>query len=812
MMTQLRQTLRRLARAPGFTLTTLATLAIGIGATTAIFSVVNGILIKPLPFPQADRLIALTHRDRSAPEDGPVSQASPAIYFAYRDNNRAFESVALWSSNAATVTGVGDPEEVLAVSATQEFLPTLRVTPMLGRPFTAADDEPGNPRTVMLSHTYWERRFGAANDVVGRTLTIDDQPHEVIGVLPATFRFLEQQADVLIPGQLVRATAFVGPIGQRGIARMKHGVTLADASADIERMIPIMIETFPRAPWVSPEAVGRLAPDPRLLQDLVVGDLADVLWVLMGTIGILLLIACANVANLELVRHEARVQELAIRTALGAGWAALARSLLLESLVCALVGGALGLALAVLALPAVLAVSAGQLPSALDIRIDSTVLTFTFVVSLASVLLFGLFPLARLGGPRALAALRGAAHAYGTSRERHRARNTLLVAQVALALVLLVAAGLMIRTFQALRDVDPGIRTPAQVQVVRLAIPQRPASGVTVPRMQNEIEDRLAEVAGVESVGFSNRLPLIRSGPSGPFVFENAPDASPRETEFRNASPGFARTLGTPLVAGRHLEWADTYERRPTALVSQNLANERWGSAAAALGQRLRIAGPNPAWLEVVGVVGDIRHNGLEQPAPAVVYFPQNEANAQFASRVVFFFVRSERVGTPGFIEELERAIWSIDPALPLGSVQTLGEVYQRSMARTALTLVLLAITSGMALTLGLVGIYGVVSYMLSRRTHEIGIRMALGAQHGALKRMLLTQVLTLIGIGVALGLGGAAALTRLMSSLLFGVTALDPVTYVGVAALLVSAGLLAAYLPARRVTRVDPMQALRTE
>ena len=265
-------------------------------------------------------------------------------------------------------------------------------------------------------------------------------------------------------------------------------------------------------------------------------------------------------------------------------------------------------------------------------------------------LLFGLFPLARLGAPRALAALRGAALAYGTSRERHRARNTLLVAQVALALVLLVAAGLMIRTFQALRDVDPGIRAPAQVQVLRLGIPQRPASGVTVPRMQNEIEDRLAEVAGVESVGFSNRLPLIRSGPSGPFVFENAPDASPRETEFRNASPSFARTLGTPLVAGRHLEWADTYERRPAALVSQNLANERWGSAAAALGQRLRIAGPNPVWLEVVGVVGDIRHNGLEQPAPAVVYFPQNEANAQFASRVVFFFVRSERVGTPGFI------------------------------------------------------------------------------------------------------------------------------------------------------------------
>ncbi len=607
----------------------------------------------------------------------------------------------------------------------------------------------------------------------------------------------------------MRATAFAGPIGEHGIARLKDGVTLAEASADVARMIPILFETFP-APGARPGTI-RLGPDLRLLQDRVVGDLGDVLWVLMGTIVILLLIACTNVANLELVRNEARTQELAIRAALGAAPADIARSLHGESLLLAPAGGAIGLGLAVLALPALLAVAAGQLPSALDIGIDGTVLVATLIVSVACALLFGMLPVLKLGAPRTLAALRGAAHSHGASRDSHRARNTLVVAQVSLALVLLVAAGLMIRTFQALRDVDPGIGAPDHLQVLRLAVPQQPASGVSVPRMQNDIEQRLAEVAGVESVGFSNRVPLVGNGPSGPFAFESAPDASLRETEFRFVSPGFIPTLNAPLVAGRHLEWADTYEARPAVVVSENLANEQWGSAAAALGQRMR-RGPTAPWLEIVGVVGDVRHLGLEQPAPGVVYLPQDERIAQYASRVVYFFVRSDRVGTAGFVDDLAQAIWSVDPALPLGSVQTLGDVHRRSMARTSLTLVLLAVTAGMALLLGVLGIYGVVSYMLSRRTHEIGVRMALGAQHAALQRMLLGQVLVPVGTGIVLGLAGAALLTRALQSLLFGVTALDPATYLGVAATLAAAAACAAYLPARRVTRVGPMHALRAE
>ena len=812
-MNQLRQTLRRLANAPGFTLTTVLTLAIGIGATTAIFSVVNGVLLRPLPFPDSDRLVALTHRSPGA--DDSIQNASPAIYFTYRDNNRTFESVALWSAYAVTVTGAGGPEEIQAVGATRELLPTLRVQPVLGRGFTEAEDQRGNPRTMMLSYPYWQRRFGGTPDVLGRTLTIDGAPTEIVGVLPQSFRFLEQPADVLLPAQLARNGNFAGSIGERAIARLKDGVTLEEANADGARMIPILFDTFPVVPGLTRERFvdeWRFGPAFMPLKDRVVGDLDDVLWVLLGTIGLLLLIACANVANLQLVRVEGRTQELAIRAALGAGWRAIAKSLLLESTLLGLAGGALGLGLAYVILPALLTVAAAQLPGALQISIDANVLWTTLAISLASGLMFGLLPIVKHAAPRVAAALHGATRLASAGRERHRARNALVVAQVALALVLLVASGLMIRTFQALRAVEPGVATPAKVQTLRLSIPATAVREFPrVVRMQRDIEERLAAVAGVRSVGYGNRVPLLRTGPDGPFAFEDAPDAPPTSIQFRYVSPNYLATLGAPLVAGRSLEWADVEAGRQIAIISANLATAQFGSPAGAVGKRLR-RGPQTPWIEIVGVAGDVRHDGVDQPAPVTIYIPQTELIAQYSSRQVVFFVRSERVGTPGFVEDLQHAVWSVNPELPLGSLQTLGDVYSRSMARTSLTLVLLAITAGMALALGLVGIYGVISYVLAQRTREIGIRMALGAQHSTLKRLLLGQVLVLVGVGIVLGLGGAVTLTRLMRSLLFGVTALDPATYVAVSALLLSAALLAGYLPARRITRVEPMQALRTE
>jgi predicted permease len=806
----LRFGLRGLRRSPAFTLTTVLTLAIGVGATSAIFSVVNGVLLKPLPFPDSDGLIALVHQARGANQT--ELGASQAIYFTYREHNETFESVALWNSNTASITAPGDPEEVQRLVSTHEFLPTLGVNPLLGRTFSEADDQPSSPATVILSYAYWQRRFGGAESVLGQTLTVDGAPHEVIGVLAQGFRFLQQPADILTPARPNRTRAFVPSMEGRGIARLKKGVTLAQASADVARMIPILIDTFPIVPGLTRKAVedSQLAPNLRSLKKDIVGDLDDVLWVLMGTMGLLLLVACANVANLQLVRTEVRGQELAIRAALGAGWATIARSLLVESSLLGFVGGAVGLALAAASLPVWLSIAAQELPSVLEVAIDPTVVVFTIAISFGSGLLFGLVPVVKYARSQVAAMRSGTGRSYSLTHERHRARNALVVAQVALTLVLLVASGLMIRTFQSLRDVDPGFTDPDQIQTLRISISRSAEPEFDrVIRMQNDIQDRLSELAGVQSVGFGTRLPVVGSGPTGPFSLEDKPDGAPLALVFRYTSPYFFKTLGTPLLAGRDFEWTDHYGDRQVVIVSESLARREWGSPAAALGKRLRRSAKSP-WLEVVGVAGDIRHDGLEQPAPDTIYMTSNDSLAPFMSRDVFFFIRSERVGTSGFLDDIERAIWSVNGTAALGSVQTLGEVYQRSIARTSLTLVLLAITGAMALSLGLVGIYGVIGYILTERRREMGVRMALGAQHATLKRMLLKQVLVLVIVGMALGLGGAAAVTRLMQSLLFGVSALDPATYVVAATVLLFTGALAGYLPARRVTRIDPIQALR--
>ena len=816
-MIELRQTVRRLRQSPGFTLAVTLTLALGIGGTAAVFSVVNGILIKPLPFPEPERLIALKLQSRGG-QSG--IDASAAIYLTYRDNSQTFDSVSLYSPRTNSITGSGEPEQVQSLAVTHEFLPTLGVVPVFGRAFSAADDLQGNPKTVMLSHGYWQRHFGGGEDALGKTLIVDGEPHAVIGVLPQGFRSplgSVQPAEILVPTQLDRARVAFGAFGPFGVARLKDGVTLDEASADVARMLPIAIETYPPVGFSGESLANRYTPDLRPLKEVVVGDLDEVLWILMGTLGMLLAVACANVANLQLVRTETRGHELAIRAALGAGWGTLARSLLLESTLLGLAGGALGLGLAWAALPVLLSASASQLPAVLEITIDSTVVAFTVAISLASGFLFGLIPVGKYAAPRLAAALSGGGLWRTSSRERHRARNSLVVAQVALALTLLIASGLMIRTFDVLRQVEPGFAAPEQVQTVAISIPAR-----VVPeydraiQMHNDIQDRLSEIAGVESVGFSSMGLPLAGGATGAFFIEDEPlaaDAVRPQRAWRLTSPNFFETLGTPLAAGRTFEWRDQYDARPVAIVSENMARTEWGSPEAALGKRIRM-NPIFAWLEIVGVVGDVHHNGLDQPAPNAVYLAVNDEIARIngLGRSVSFVIRSERVGTAGFLEDIQAAVWSVNGNLPLAGVQTMGDLYQRSMARTSLTLVLLAITGAMALLLGLVGIYGVVSYTLSQRTREVGIRMALGAQSAQLKRMLVGQVLLLVLIGIALGLGGAATLTRLMESLLFGVAALDPVTYVVVASVLLATGTLAGWLPACRVTRINPMRALREE
>jgi putative ABC transport system permease protein len=816
------QILRSLAKMPLFTSVAVLTLAVGIGANTAIFSVIEGVLLKPLPYPRSDDLVALDH---AAPGVGlQRAGAAPFLYFTYREEGRVFEDVALVNSGTVSVTGIAEPEEVRTLFVTDGVLPMLGVPPMLGRLFTKTDDAPGSPETVVLTAGYWQSKFGGDRSAIGRTLMIDSQPREIIGVLPETFRFLDRDVSLVLPFRLDRSKTFLGQFSYSAIARLKPGTTIEQARADVARLIPLSLTRFPPFPGGSVKMFeeARLTPNIRTLKDDLVGDVQQVLWVLMGTIAMVLLIACANVANLLLVRAESRQQELAIRAALGAGSTRIARELLLESVTLGIAGGIVGLALAFGALRLLVALAPGNLPRLRDIALDVPVLAFTLALSVIAGLLFGAIPVFKFAGGRLAATLRGGGRTVSASKERHRARNTLVVTQVALALVLLVSSGLMIRTFQALRDVSPGFVRPHEVQTLRLSIPgSQVKQEEAVLRMHRSIMERIASVPGVTSVAVASTLTMSGQGWHDPLY---AQDRTYSESQippirlFKMVSPGFMKTIGGSVVAGRDFTWADAEEFRPVALVSETLARELWGQPAAALGKRIRPY-KTSSWREVVGVVSDMRDDGLTKKAPAVAYWPllmenfsPTPENPKFVQRGLTYLIRSSRTGSNGFVNELGKAVWSINPNLPLASTRTLQEIYETSLARTSFTLVMLGIAGAMALLLGVAGIYGVISYSVSQRTREIGIRIALGAQAGTVTRLFVTHGLMLAAVGVAIGLATAFGVMRVMSSLLFEVSPVDPLTYVIVALMLIAATVLASYVPALRATAVDPIEALRSE
>jgi len=811
--------LRRLLRTPLFTALTVLTLGIGIGANTAIFSVVEGILLRPLPFYQADQLVAVDH---TAPGVNLQNAgAAPFLYFTYREESKTFEDVGLVNSDTSSVTGLAEPEEIGTLNVTPNVLSILKVQPLVGRAFSEADGKSEQPLTVMLTYGYWRSRFGDDRSIVGRTITLDGRPREVVGVLPENFRFLDRRPAVVLPIQFDRSKILLGRFNFGGIARLKPGATIAQANADVARMIPIAIRAFPAPPGFSATMFedARLGPLVQPLKQSLVGELNAVLWVLMGTVGIVLLIACANVANLLLVRAEGRQQELSIRAALGAGWRRIARELLIESLALGVAGGLFALALAYGALAVLKSMAPANLPRVDEISIGAPVLLFTAIVALAASALFGMVPVFKYAGPQLGTALRAGGRSLSDSGERHRARSVLVVIQVALALVLLVSSGLMIRTFQALRHVDPGFLRPQEVQTFRISIPE---SAVKEPeavvRMEQNIRDRLAEIPGVTSVAFTTVIPLDGGNWHDPVFAEDhvyKEGQIPPLRSFKFVSPGLLSTMGNRLIAGRDLTWSDTYEKHKVALVSENLARELWKTPQDAIGKRIRDNLKTP-WREVVGVVSDERVDGLDQKAPTMVIWPvlMDEFSGDDVSvrRGVAYVIRSSRTGSAGFIDDISRAVWSVNPNLPLAGVRTLRDIYDRSLARTSFTLVMLALAGGMALLLGIAGIYGVMSYSVSQRTREIGIRVALGAPREQVVGMFVSYGARLAAIGIVCGLLAAAGLTRFLSTLLFDVKPSDPLTYVLVCAGLVSAAVIASYVPALRATSIDPVEALRAE
>jgi predicted permease len=830
----LRSLVRGLRRNPTFTTAVLLTLALAIGANTAVFSVVNGVLINPLPYPEPESLISVLTRAPGAPNAPGASGGIPdmpesaSMYVTYAESNQSFESLGVFQPSALNVVVAGNSEQIRGVSVSPGVLESLRVQPMLGRAFTGTDYHAGGPDTVILGWGYWQRKFGGDPSVVGRTLTSDSRSLKIVGVMPQGFRVVTFEPEVLVPQWFDRSNQVLVFFQYEMVARLKPGVTLAQASADLARLTYLWGGAWPMPPGYGrgprPFDSWRFESSARPLKDGVVGGVASVLWLLMATIGIVMLIACANVANLVLVRSEGRQQEFAVRMALGAGRSRLMGEWLLESVLLGLVGGAIGTGIAYVAVRLLNAIGPDTLPRLQEITIDARVLAFAVLVSILSRILFGLIPALKYAGRRLSGMLIGG-RGSSDSRERLRARNGLVVAQVALALVLLVSSGLMIRTFFALRSVTPGFDT-GDVQTIGVAIPRSVAeTAEQAAQVHKALLEGLETIPGVTAVALTNAMPMSNFVPTG-FGSARMPLVSERDTSdqarnrqlrmFKFVSPGYFRTSGTRLIAGPEYTWEDLARHRPVVVVSKNLASEQWGSPAAAIGQRVS-PDPNASWREVIGVVDDVREDGVHNQAPPIAYWPSYVENLSgqtdpVAPRQVVFMVRSARAGSEGLIDAIRQRLSSVNGSVPVVSVLTMQSVYDASMTRTSFALVMLGIAAGMALVLGLVGIYGVVAYAATRRTREVGIRLTLGAQQREVRGMFLRHGLILTGIGIAIGLGVAAGVMRVMTSLLFDVSPVDPLTYIGVALLLMTATLLATYLPARRISRVDPAVAMRVE
>ncbi len=819
----LRLALRGLARKPLFSGVAVLVLTLGIGATSAIFTLMDAVVFSPLPFEDSDRLLAVQH---AAPGRGmdDVGQCA-AWHFTYIDEAQSFEELGMFTGwGTFSVTGRGDPEALQALQVTSGVFPAIRVNPLVGRVFNEDDMDPDGPATIMLSEGYWRSRYGGDPDVVGQTLQVDGVTREIIGVMPREIRALGYDPSLILPLRFRRASLFVGNIGYDAVARLRDGVTVEEAHADLTRVMPQAWEKFPGGPVASSSDPSLYQVDLRSLKTDLVGSTANLLWILLGGVSVVLLIACANVANLFLVRAEGKDGEMAVRTAMGATRGRITWEYLKESLLLGVLGGLGGLVLAQAGLRSILAMAPSNLPRVDEVSLDSTVLLFTLVISLGAGFFFGMFPMLRRGKDDLVYGLKEGGRGGMRDRGRHRTQNLLAISQMALALVLLVGSGLMLRSFQSLRGRDPGFGGAEEILALQLYLPQSEApTGSDVASTYENIARRLAEIPGVSSVGLATSIPMHGGGNVNPFLVrgqEMDEEGARISRRHKWIGPNYLETMRIPLLMGRNVTWDDVRARAPVALLSETLAREVFGSAREALGQYVAARPDPPAWKEVIGIVADVREDGIDQDYPDLVYWPHvtlgfwegNAADQVQVWRGAAFSIRSSRIHTAGFQEDVENAIWEISPNLPLTNVRPMDGVLADSMADTSFAMILLGIAGIVALILGLVGVYGVISYAVSQRRGELGMRMALGAQPGQVKAMVLKQGAVLAGVGVGLGLLVAFGVTRLMTSLLFGVTAADPLTFGVVAVGLLAVALLASYLPARRASRVDPMTALRVD
>ena len=807
-----RDAVRGLRKQPRFLIVAALTLALGIGAVTAIFSVVNGVLLQPLPYPHANRLVNVWS---TAPGLGyDQFPLSPDLFLFYRRHNQVFEDMALMQSRRVNLTESGTPEVIDALITTHSYFATLGAGLARGRAFSADEDKSGGPRVAVVSHRLWTRRYAGDPSLVGRAIRLDGEPTQVLGIAPA-WMDAARSPDVWTPAQFNADNPPTGNFGWNAIARLKPGVRPDQAAAHLEPLVQrAMKDYIQSANYRAFLTDGRYRPIVHAMKEDIIGSVRQPLWILLGTVGMVLLVACGNVANLCLVRAEGRQREIAVRVALGGTRLGLIRTLMAEALVLSGIGAALGVLFSAAALPVLLALAPESIPRLDRVRVDGWVLLFATGAAAAAALIFGLVPAIRYTRPDVLACLRHGGRSATDHPGRQRGRNLLVVAQTAMALILLVGSGLLARSFTRLMNAEQGFDAHNAL-TFRLALPPTafPKSPEVVAFTQ-QLVDRLSQLPAVTDAGATTELPIAQNPSGTAFEFDGHPVAAgrlPPIVHYSTVTPGYFKALQIALVRGADFDSGDLRDGVMTIIVNKAAAARYWPGEDA-IGKRVRAAGtgsePRP-WFTVKGIVADVRQDGPREPPRPLIYFPIN-ATGDRAPRAFSYVVRGPQVR--GQADAVRQAVWGLNPDLPVAALRTMDDVIARSVTEFSFTMLTLAIAAGIALLLGAIGLYGVLSYAVTLRTREIGVRIALGAAPSVVKRGILANAAAITLVGLVAGALGAAALTRFLGGLLYETRPLDATTFAAMSALLFAVGLLAAYVPARKAASVSPLEAMRTE
>jgi putative ABC transport system permease protein len=798
---------RMLIRNPAFAFVAVLTLGLGIGANTAIFSVVNVVLLQPLPYESPQQLVRIGGANQRTGQQ--MGSFSPQDFYDWRERNTVFESIAAYDGWSPSLTGVGEPEKIEAGRVSASFFSILRAQPATGRAFLPSEEERGNHLVVVLSHRLWQRRFGADPNIVGKQITLSATSYTVIGVMPASFQTPRLTGAMLVEPELW--APFAPDLNDwtrdsravdAGIARLKPGVSLEQAGAEMKAIAGQLEQQYPETNAGAGVSIASL-------HESLVGKSRTALLIFLVAVGFVLLIACANVANLLLARAASRQKEIAIRTALGAGRARIIRQLLTESILLAALGGALGLLFALWSTDLLVAGASDVLPRLGEIRMSGLALGFNALVSLVTGIAFGLAPALQASKPELNEMLKEGGRTSGAGMRSRRARNLLVISEVAVSLVLLVGAGLLIKSFLRLQEVKPGFN-PQHVLAMEMFLP-----GAKYPEEYQhaaffeQVLTRTRSLKGVEAAGVVSVLPISENYDRFGFTVENEPPVPRGEGPSADrymVSSGYLQALGIPLLSGRPFNEHDRADAPPVVIVNETFARHYWPGVDA-IGKRIRTGDEKNPWREVVGVVADVKQYGLDTPSTLQLYLPHQQSPSQQMVLVV------RTSGEPlSQIAAVRNEVWAVDKDQPVYNIRTMEQLMSKSVAQRRFNMLLLAVFAAVAMALAAIGLYGVMAYSVTQRTHEIGIRMALGAQSADVLKMVVGQGMMLAFVGVALGLTAAFGLTRVMSSLLYGVSATDSATFAGVALLLSLVAFVACYIPARRATRVDPMVALRYE